>query len=67
MPQRLKLSSMTEKRLKMNHCGQFKSLWHSRLGQSFLLVFGRNERGYCVSVERGAGINVRILEILDLH
>jgi hypothetical protein len=38
MPQRLKLSTITEKRLKMSRCGQFESLWHSRLGQSFLLV-----------------------------
>jgi hypothetical protein len=38
MPQRLKLSTMTAKRLKMSRCGQFKSLWHSRLRESFLLV-----------------------------
>jgi hypothetical protein len=38
MSQRLKLSTMTEKRLKMSRCGQFKSLWHRCLGQSFLLV-----------------------------
>jgi hypothetical protein len=41
MPQLLKLSTMTEKRLKISRCGQFKSLWHSRLGQSFLLVHVR--------------------------
>jgi hypothetical protein len=52
MPQRLKLSTMNEKRLKMSRCGQFKSLWHSRLGQSFLLVLSCHQgmvallRGY---------------------
>jgi hypothetical protein len=27
MPQRLKLSTMTKKVLKMSRCGQFESLW----------------------------------------
>ena len=38
MPQQLELSTMTKKRLKMSCCGQFKSLWHSHSGQSFLLL-----------------------------